>query len=218
MHALFIIKFSHVILIMEPYAKIAASHYRVDKHDRNTAKSKIAKDVEDTGYRLVTLHRGVASFDNDDGDRVISIKGTNPTSIKDLQSDLALAIGQADGDKQFVERSKQVKQMLTDKPVTIVGHSLGGSVAVHLLTKDKAIRDGTKQAVLFNTGYTRPFHESLKDGLTRDVHTELKNKITHHHIKGDLISSALTNKSIGKVVEHDTDLSPHGIENFLDLN
>ena len=202
---------------MNKLARIAASHYLVDKHDRNTAKSKIAKKIDDTGYRLVSLHRGVAAYD-DDNNRVISIKGTNPMNLKDLKSDVLLATGFQENDPQFVQRTDQVRAMLTkDKPVTIVGHSLGGSIATHMLTKDKPIRDAIEEAVLFNTGYSKPFHDSLKVGLTKEAYDALKSKITHHHIKGDLISEALERKAIGSVVTHDSDISPHGIENFLEL-
>jgi hypothetical protein len=202
---------------MNKLAQIASSHYLVDKHDRNTAKTKIAKRIDDTGFKLVSLHRGVATFD-DDNSRVISIKGTNPMNLKDLKSDIVLAAGLQENDPQFIERTKQVRAMLTkDKPVTIVGHSLGGSIATHMLTKDKPIRDSIQDAVLFNTGYSKPFHDSLKVGLTREAYDTLKSKITHHHIKGDLISQALERKAIGTVVSHDTDISPHGIENFLGL-
>ena len=69
----------------------------------------------------------------------------------------------------------------------LVGHSLGGSIGLHAMTKSKGIRAATKQADFYNAGYTPNFHNELRSGLSKDDKKELKSKVTHHHILGDVV-------------------------------
>ena len=189
-------------------ARLNSIHYITNKHGTGEkAQQKINKRLEGTDYELGKLKRGVASFKNKkDGHIAVSVKGTDIKSTSDLLSDAKLGLGFSGHDKQFKSRQKQIKKIYQDNPDVdkyLSGHSLGGSVVTSALVNSKSIRDNTKKAELFNTGYTGTFHNELSKNLTKDDKKELNKKITHHHVKGDLISTALVDKRIGKIKKYD---------------
>lgn len=186
-------------------AKINALHYKLVQGDKKDVK-KATKKVGKLGYEIDTLKRGVASFkstDPNDKHLVVAIKGTDPTNIKDVKSDLKLAVGMSGGDKQFRHRQKEIKKIYAANPDTdkyLTSHSLGSSVALSAMVKSKSIRDNTKQAVLFNTGITPAFNAELQKDLSKENKKQLKEKVVQHHVKGDIISESLTiGPQIGKV-------------------
>ena len=132
-----------------------------------------------------------------DKSNVISIKGTDKYNPRDLISDVKLGLGIQSSDKQFKERRKQVKDIYRnhngDKFIT--GQSLGSSIAIDMLSKSKSTLENTKKAMLFNTRYTSAFHNSIKPH--KDTKKQMKEKIIHNHTKGDIISTALTDKRHG---------------------
>ena len=89
------------------------------------------------------------------------------------------------------------------------------------MAKSKSVRDNIKSAEVFNTGYTKEFNKELNKGLSKDDKKVLKQKLTHHHTEGDIISTALTNRgTIGRVKKIETkDASPlakHSLKNWTD--
>ena len=198
---------------------LAQLHYSVDRY-KNPEKH-ITKQLRDSPFELKSLERGVAHYKNiNTGENIISLKGTNPKNFKDLRSDIMLGLGLAGADKQFRRRTNQIKDIYrsNDGDNILIGHSLGGSTALHALTKNKSIRDNTKQAHLFNSGYSGAFHKELKGRISPEVKKELDSKITHHIIKGDVISGHLKEQAIGKVKEYSIDsinpLEKHSIKSF----
>jgi len=132
-----------------------------------------------------------------------------------------MGIGLGGTDKQFKRRTNQVKEIYRNNPdgdKYIVGHSLGGSIGTHMMAKSKGIRSATKQADFFNTGYTPNFHNELRSGLSKDDKKEIKSKVTHHHILGDVVSSSLLQKAIGKVkpykIKSGDLLKKHAVSSF----
>jgi hypothetical protein len=86
------------------------------------------------------------------------------------------------------------------------------------MTKSKGIRGATKQADLYNTGYSPAFHNELRSGLSKDDKKELKSKVTHHVILGDVVSSSLLQKAIGKIkpykIKSSDLMKKHAISSF----
>jgi len=195
-------------------------HYSV-KTEADPA-AYVREQLKGSDYELQKLNRGVAHFTRkSDGSHHVSIKGTDPSVFKDLVSDFKLGVGLGGTDKQFKRRTNQVKEIYRNNPdgdKYIVGHSLGGSIGTHMMTKSKGIRSATKQADFFNTGYSPAFHNELRSGLSKDDKKELKSKVTHHHILGDVVSSSLLQKAIGKVkpykIKSGDLLKKHAVSSF----
>ena len=196
-------------------AKLTQLHYLVDKHGKKKATKKINKKLDGTGYEVTKLKRGVASFKHDDGHNVISVKGTDISQKKDLMSDLKLGLGISNSDKQFKHRRNEIKDVIkqTDGDNYLTGHSLGGSIATSAMVKSKSIRDNVKEAHLFNTGYTKAFHDEMSTGLKKTDKKELKDKVTHHRTKSDVISNALGSHHIGKVETYKQESSTNPLAN-----
>jgi hypothetical protein len=199
---------------------LARLHYSV-KTEKDPA-AYVREQLKGSDYELQNLNRGVAHYKRiSDGSHHVSIKGTDPNMFKDLVSDFKLGVGLGGTDKQFKRRTNQVKEIYRNNPEGdkyIVGHSLGGSIGTHMMTKSKGIRAATKQADFFNTGYTPAFHNELRSGLSKDDKKELKSKVTHHHILGDVVSSSLLQKAIGKIkpykIKSGDLLKKHAVSSF----
>lgn len=204
-------------------AKLNSMHYLVDKHGTGKkGRKKIEKKLEGSGYTLGKLKRGVASFSHSDGHNVIAVKGTDIHNKKDLISDIKLGLGFSKHDKQFKTRQKQIKNIYkeTDGPKYLTGHSLGASVVTSAMSKSKSIRDNTEKATGFNTGYTKAFHDELSKNLSKDDKKDLNKKLEHHHVKGDVISTALTDKRLGKLKKYDVNsvnpLTKHSLDSIIE--
>ena len=195
-------------------------HYSV-KTEKDPA-AYVREQLKGSDYELQKLNRGVAHYKRiSDGSHHVSIKGTDPNMFKDLVSDFKMGVGLGGTDKQFKRRTNQVKEIYRNNPEGdkyLVGHSLGGSIGTHMMTKSKGIRAATKQADFFNTGYTPNFHNELRSGLSKDDKKEIKSKVTHHHILGDVVSSSLLQKAIGKVkpykIKSGDLLKKHAVSSF----
>ena len=202
-------------------AKLNKLHYKMSDGSEKD-KKKAIKKADKLGYEVASHKRGVAHFKSkDEADRhnIVTVKGTNPSFGKDLMSDIHLAIGKSSTDKQFKKRTNEIKKIYSgidekeDKHLT--GHSLGASISAHAMAKSKSIRDNTKSAHLFNTGMTPAFNAELQKDLKKEDKKELKAKLTHHHVKNDPISAALTiGSQVGKVkTTKQTAASPHSLDN-----
>jgi hypothetical protein len=204
-------------------AKLSQIHYHVDKHDKPKATRKINKALEGSNYELQKLKRGIAMYKNKtDGSIVLNSKGTDIKNSKDIMSDIRLGLGLQKYDRQFKNRTKQIKNLLKTQPagtVTLTGHSLGASTVSHAMAKSKSIRDNVKEARVFNTGYTKHFNKSLGEGLSTEDQKVLKDKLIHHHVVGDVISTSLLNRNtIGKVKKSNYDGSlneKHSLNSFV---
>jgi hypothetical protein len=204
--------------------KLNKLHYLIDRSKtKEQAEKKIRKELVGTDNDLVKLQRGVAHYKNNKtGQNTLAIKGTDKTNIKDLISDVKLGLGLSSNDKQFKKRKNDIKRILKENPndeFTLTGHSLGASVGLSAM-KNKGIRDRISNAQLYNTGYTPAFHKEIKQGLTKDDLKEMKNKITHHHVIGDAISSFVLKERVGKLKKYNSEnkitepLKNHSLDNF----
>jgi len=201
-------------------AKLNSLNYNLADGNSKT-KKKATKKIGKMGYEIASTSRGVThlkSSKEDDKHHVVLVKGTDPTNVKDLISDFKLGIGKSGTDKQFKNRQKKVKKIyegIGDEDKHLTGHSLGGSGVSSMMAKSKSIRENTKTATAFNTGYSKAFDNELKKDLTTADKKEIKSKLTHHHQKGDVISASLTDSAIGKVkTQKKASSSPHSLTNF----
>ena len=111
-----------------------------------------------------------------------------------------------------------MRQYGDDKDYSLGGHSLGGSIALNTLKQSKSIRDRTKVAHVFNAGYTKPFHESIK--VDKPIKRELDKKVNIHRVKGDIVSAhANKETAFGNLFEYTADkdadmLEKHSLNTF----
>lgn len=202
---------------MDSGKKLTQIHYNVD-----TNPKKVYKKAKKLGYTVEKLTRGVAHFSKN-GNHVVSVKGTNPLNADDLLSDSSIATGNTNSDNQFKNRRKTIKKIYKSIPkedyVTLVGHSLGGSIVTSAMAKSKSIRDKTAEAHAFNSGYTKSFHKEITANLDKKVRKELISKLNQHTVRGDIVSDGLKYGSVGTVVKHQavkgsSALERHSLDRF----
>ena len=132
---------------------------------------------------------------------VLSLRGTDPTSINDLGADAFLAFGGLKATRRYKKDDKFVKHFV-DKygkdNVSLVGHSLGGRLASDLASKHNV------QAHTFNEGR----------GITDLFRSDNKANITRHRINGDIVSigGKLGGTKYNEISK--SGFGKHGIGNF----
>jgi len=200
-------------------AKITSAHYNWDEwsHDPKTMEEKIKKELPKDFYVNYGLsNRGVMVTERGN-QRIISIKGTNPTSKSDLLSDLQLAVGLHKSNIQFRQRKNEIKNIMRrepDKEYYLTGHSLGGSVITNALASSPSILRNIKKAYTFNSGGTPAFEASLKP--RKENVTMLNEKLEHHKTKQDVISATPSRfgQTIFRKQKSRNPLSSHSVLNF----
>lgn len=66
---------------------------------------------------------------------VLAFKGTNPADITDLTTDVLIFLGREGDAERFKHASEKVERlrgMFPEVPIVVCGHSLGGSLAIHV--------------------------------------------------------------------------------------
>ena len=199
-------------------AKLSKLHYRLVSDDPR-AQKKAYKKLDKIGYEPVSVDRGVSHFRSknpDDLHSVISLKGTTLPNRKDIVSDLKLAFGMEASDRQFKNRTKQIKRIYAETPEDkyLTGHSLGASQITYALSKSPSILENTKRAVSFNPGWTPFFHSSISKDPK--VVKAVNKKLTHYHVRSDVISASVADKAVGRVKVVEPKLNDaHTINNFI---
>ena len=201
-------------------AKITSAHYNFDEwsHDPKTMESKIKSELPSDFYVNYGLsNRGVMVAERGN-QRVISIKGTDPTNKSDILSDLQLALGLHKSNIQFRQRKNEIKNIIRRDPSKeyyLAGHSLGGSIITNALASSPSILRNVKKAYTFNSGGTPAFEAMLKP--RKENATMVHEKLEHHKTKADVISA--TPSSYGETIFHKqksrNPLTSHSISNFI---
>ena len=194
--------------------------------DSKKGKKKISSKADKLGYDVVSVNNGIVHYKNRlDNSNVVAVKGTNITNMKDLISDAKIGLGITSSDKQFKSRRNDIKNIYknSDGDNYLTSHSLGTSIVLSSLAKSKSIRDNTKASYGYNAGYTPAFHDELSKGLSKTDKKEIKGIHTNYHVRGDLVSTHLTNDKLGdlKVIKADkgaTLLEKHSLSNFTGEN
>ena len=181
------------------------------------SKSKRLQDIDaavlDHGYRTVrnSSNRDMVTYENiaDPTQKIISHRGTDTTgkkTYKEIKADLSLALGLQKHDPEFKKRTNRTKAIVKKHPddsFKLSGHSFGGSSATHAITNSSVLRNRIDTVDTYNGGFTPLFTNALKHGSK--VKKDLKGRVTHHRVKGDIVSEGLRiTKPVGKVMEHTT--------------
>jgi len=209
---------------MSESAKIANIHYIYQQRPNKERANKMAKrKLGRFGYELDETNTNKDVLTATKGNNVhINYTGTNVNSPRDIISDIALGVGVQRINPQFKERRQKTRDIMRqygdDSDYSLGGHSLGGSIALNTLKQSKSIRDRTQVAHVFNAGYTKAFHESIK--VDKKVKRELDKKVNHHRVKGDIVSAhANKETAFGNLFEYTADkdadmLEKHSLDTF----
>lgn len=201
-------------------AKITSAHYNFDEwsHDPKVMEEKMKKDLPEGFYINYGLsNRGVMVAERGN-QRVISIKGTNPTNKSDLISDAQLALGLHKSNIQFRQRKNEIKNIMRREPEKeyfLSGHSLGGSIITNALASSPSILRNVKKAYTFNTGSLPAFELSLKP--RKENISMLNEKLEHHKTKQDIISATPSRfgETIFRKQKSRNPFTAHSITNFV---
>jgi hypothetical protein len=214
---------------MSESAEIAKIHYRYQVGQNRERQDKYAKrKLGRLGYELDSANTNKDVLTATRNNNVhINYTGTNVNNPRDLLSDAALAVGVQRSNKDFNDRRKKTRDIMRqygdDKDYSLGGHSLGSSHALNIMSQSKSIRDRVNKVHVFNPGYTKPFHESIK--VDRDTKKQLDKKVNIHRVKGDVVS-AHANKEVafGNLFEYkhedkDADLfDKHTLDTFTNTD
>jgi len=213
---------------MSESAKIANIHYIYQDRPNKQRANKMAKrKLGRLGYELDEANTGKDVLTAKRGNNVhINYSGTNINSPRDIISDAALATGVQRINPQFTDRRRTTRNIMRqygdNNNFSLGGHSLGGSIALNTLSQSKSIRDRTKVAHVFNPGYTKAFHESIKP-TDKKIKRQLNDKVNIHRVKGDLVSAhANKETAFGNLFEYthkdnNSDLSDkHSLDTFME--
>ena len=210
---------------MNESAKIANIHYIYQQRPNKERANKMAKrKLGRFGYELDETNTDKDVLTAKRGNNVhINYTGTNVNSPRDIISDVALATGVQRINPQFKERRQKTRQIMRqygdEKDYSLGGHSLGGSIALDTLKQSKSIRDRTQVAHVFNPGYTKAFHESIKP-TDKKVKRQLDTKVNIHRVKKDIVSAhANKETAFGNLFEYNSDkdadlLEKHSLDTF----
>lgn len=114
---------------------------------------------------------------------VLAVRGTRPTAIRDIGTDVALANGELTITGRYKESQRVLDRIVRKYPksrIYITGHSLGASIA-----RDLSRHPRVSEAVGFNTGYSVNPVSMWRDRNTR------YNRF-HDYINGhDLVSAGM---------------------------
>ena len=183
----------------------------VSKGSKKKRLAEIDNAVLGHGYRTVrnSSNRDMVTYENisDPSQKVISHRGTDTSgkkTYKEIKADLSLALGLQDHDPEFKKRSNRTKAIVKKHPddnFKLSGHSFGGSSATHAITSSSMLRGRIDSVDTYNAGFTPLFTNALKHGSK--VKKDLKDKVTHHRVLGDIVSEGIrVTKPVGKVMEH----------------
>jgi len=213
---------------MSESAKISNIHYIYqDRPNKERADKIVKRKLGRLGYELDSTNSNKDLLTAKRGNNIhINYSGTNINSPRDIISDAALGVGVQRINPQFKERRQKTRNIMrqygNDRDYSLGGHSLGGSIALNTVSQSKSIRDRTKVAHVFNPGYTKAFHESIKPS-DKKVKKELNEKVNIHRVKGDLVSAhANKETAFGNSFEYshqdkNADLSDkHSLDTFME--
>lgn len=159
------------------------------------------------------------------GELVFSIRGTFITDVNDFTANLHIFNNTLAASQMFTEVKFMLDQFLSEKiirDIIIVGHSLGGSLAIELL---KAYPDRITGVYAFNPGYGyKQFIDDagkrlkcLVNNSKECIELKLVQKKLHVYITGwDPISTLARVNQNTYNIKPTEEYNPHTIRNFLD--
>ena len=165
-------------------------------------------------------------YSNNARELVFSIRGTQITDVNDIIADLHVFNNNLTSSQMFSEVKAHLETFLAEKilrDIVIVGHSLGGSLAIELLN---TFPDQIKAVYVFNPGYGyKKLIAEMKDKLSclandssrKCIELKTVQKKLHIYITGsDPISTlARFNRNVHNIKP--TSGNVHSISNFTNI-
>ena len=108
----------------------------------------------------------VTVWDNEDGHRFISVRGTEFTNVKDLKEDWQIAQSGTSDNLIGGELKKILNHTKPDKVVDLGAHSLGTSLAFTAFQSDDTLQDRIHQTYAYNPAFS-PFDKYEADDRVR---------------------------------------------------
>jgi hypothetical protein len=201
------------------YAKLSEGTYRLGDKDASRAQ-RIADTnemVKGTGFTVVDdkkyTNPNMTTYKNEEtGEIHVAHRGTHVggrKGLKDIRNDIAFGLGLTKVDPRFKRRTKATERVIKDlapEKFTMSGHSLGGGTVQHAIANSRKVRQNLTEAHTFNAAANPILNADLQ--VSKKDKKELDEKVTHHRVKGDVVSAGF-NASVpfGKVkkysVKHD---------------
>ncbi len=216
---------------MENMAKLAQASYQMgekgsNKTDRINNTQEIAAD---TGYIVNPQYSNseITTYQHKDNPKniVIAHRGTKvdgKRGMKDIQNDLAFAVGLGGHESTFNRRKKRTNNIiksLEPEQLHLTGHSLGGGTLQNTIANSKIVRKNLTSAKTFNAAANPIFNNDVR--VTKNYKKELEDKVEHHRIKNDPVSAGFAGLvPFGKVkthsVKHDANKGKSFFQNIIE--
>lgn len=142
------------------------------KRDLGKAQKKLGKFGYTVDTELSDSRERVVAFNKDKGKLLFIENGTDPTSMKDLKTDLGLGLGKLPQDKRVADAKnalvKAKEKYSAVNGTVLVGHSLGGALV-------NKIGGGGDKVLTYNPGFT--------------IGEKARDNVTHYRTRGDVVSA-----------------------------
>ncbi len=196
------------------YAKLSEGTYEMGEKGKSRAEriSAINKQVEGTGFSVVDDKKysnpNMTTYKNEEtGEIHVAHRGTHVggrKGLKDIRNDIAIGLGLTKIDPRFRRRTKATERVVKDlqpEKFTMSAHSLGGHTMQHAIANSKKVRKNLTEAHSFNSAANPVLNADLQ--VSAKDKKELDKKVTHHRIRGDVVSAGF-NVSVpfGKVKKY----------------
>lgn len=206
---------------VKAYAKLAEGTYTIGDKGKSRAEriAEVNEFVKDTGFSVVDDKKysnpNITTYrNNETGEVHVSHRGTHikgRRGLKDIRNDFAIALGLQKLDPRFKRRTKSTERVIKDlapEKFTMSGHSLGNGTMQYAIANSRKIRQNLDEAHSFNGAANPILNADLQ--VSKKDKKELDEKVTHHRIKGDVVSAGFkTANAFGKVKRYDV---PHDEE------
>lgn len=216
---------------MENMAKLAEASYQMG--EKSVKKNKRVENAQniaaDTGYIVNPQYSNseITTYQHKDNPKnvVIAHRGTKvdgKRGMKDIQNDLAFAIGMGGHESTFKRRKTKTNDIikaLDPEQLHMTGHSLGGGTLQHTIASSNKVRKKLTSAKTFNAAANPAFDNDIK--VSKNYKKELDDKVEHHRIKNDPVSAGFAGfVPFGKVkthsVKHDSSKGKSFLQNVVE--
>lgn len=179
-------------------------------HDINYAllsSSAYSPQKEVRGYKILQKYSSPdrVVYEHQSGHKIIAFRGTDPGNVRDLTTDILLATGSESLSHRFHNAEKITQELVRKygkENVSVTGHSLGGSQAMHVSRKFGVV------------GHAYNPHTTFTSALTGINYPN----VTLHVNEGDPVSAFYPGAHFQTVDvrSNGTGLKAHGIQNFVE--